>query len=313
MSDEEHDDRDEEEPVDLDGPKLIDPRTLPARVHNLKAALVSGAHCLHSFQGEGGDTLARRLGNVAHAMLLGQPFEIWDVEAKASVTRREKALAAGKPEPKRTIAPRTGDVWRDFARKHAGKVIASPKEVVVARRLCSAIQACGPAARMLTTTGLRFEDTILWTQCGRARRSTPDVRKERHDANGRSFVLEIKTTRCAAPGPFGRDAKRLGYHMQLADQCAAIEASTGRAPDQAFIVAVETSPPHVVQVYEVPPTMLEQGAALCSAALEKLQLCEATGDWSGYSRRIEELTFPLDYGAAVVELAGPEDEEVGGR
>ncbi len=265
---------DESEPYDLAATtrRLVDPRTLPARLHHLRAAGQSGAHCLHSFQGDGADTLARRLGSGVHALLFGKRVAVWDVPAKNG----------------KGIAKRDGrsEVWKAFTKAHAGAVILTIKEHANAKRIVDAIHGNAIAERLLFGPGMTYEAPIIWSECGRSRQSTPDAR-------GPSHNVELKTTRCAAPFLFGRDAERMGYHAQLADQRAAIAFDrAGRGPRESYIVAVENVPPYVVQVYEVPAMLLELGDKLRLAWLERLQMFEATDMWRGYSDRIETLEFP---------------------
>lgn len=266
--------------------RLVDPRTMPARLHHLRAAGQTGAHCLHAFQDEDGDTLARRLGSGTHGLLLGKPVALWDEPAKS-----------GKGKAKRD--PRS-EAWREFQAANVGAVILNAKEMDAARRMVDAIMACGPASRLLTAPGVIMEGTILFEQCGRRRQSTPDLRRN-SDAWGPSFNAEIKTGRDVSPWRFGVDAERMTYHAQLADQAAAIEAHTGKPPRESFIVAVESPRPHVVQVYEVERKDLDRGAQLCAAWLERLQLYEATNQWGGYSPGVLPLEFPIRGGYAIAD------------
>jgi hypothetical protein len=261
----------DEIPPDLKAPrrKLVDPRTLPARFHHLRAAGLCGAHCLQAFQGDSPDTLAKRLGSGAHAVTFDKRVAVWNRPAKKN---------SKKP------APRSGNAWKDFQRENAGAVILTIKEHDHARRIRDAIRGHAIAERLLFGP-MVHERSIIWSECGRARQSTPDAR-------GVSHNVELKTTRCAAPLVFARDAERLAYHAQLADQRAAIAYERqGRAPRESYIVAVESAPPHVVQVYEVPESLLERGDQLRLAWLERLQIYEATNLWRGYSERIETLEF----------------------
>lgn len=265
------------EPADLGERRAIDPRTLPARYHNLKAAGTSGAHALHSFQGQGPDSLARRLGSGSHALLLGKPCVLWDQPAKS-----------GKGKAKRD--PRS-EAWKEFTAAHVGAVILNSKEMDAARRIVDAIRANPIAERLLFTGDVIMERPIIWAQNGRARQSTPDARRADGEHN-----TEIKTTRSAHPLWFLRDAAKFAYHGQLADQAAAIKYETGKAPRHSYIVAVESSPPHIVQVFEAVPATLDRGAQLCEIWLDKLQLFEATQQWGGYSDRIEpwEIVDPVE-------------------
>ena len=263
----------EAEPYDLNATtrRLIDPRTLPARFHHLRAAGECGAKVLHAFQGDGAETLAKRLGSGTHALLFDRPLAVWRQPAKKN--------------PKK-IAPRSGDVWKKFQIKHAGAVILTVSEHAHAQRMCDAIRGNAKAEPLLFGPGMTYEQSIIWSECGRSRQSTPDAR-------GPSHNVELKTTRCAAPLPFGRDAEKMAYHAQLADQRAAIAYERqGRGPRESYIVAVENVPPYVVQVYEVPETLLEAGDKVRLAWLERLQVYEATDLWRGYSDRIETLEFP---------------------
>jgi hypothetical protein len=295
-------------PTDITERRLVDPRTLPARIHNLKAAGLSGAHALLSFQGDSPDSLARRLGSGTHAMLTGKPWVPWDQPSKASLKRRAdvmKEVRAGsnKPLPALSTAPRSGDDWKKFCVANQGKVILTESEVAKARRMVDAIML-NPKSNALMTGDVIMERSIIWAQNGRARQTTPDVRS----ANG-EYNAEIKTARSVHPLWFKRDAEKFGYHAQLADQSAAIKHETGSAPRHSFIIAVESGPPWIVQVYEALPSTLDKGAQLCEIWLDKLQIYEATGQWSGYSDRIEpwEIIDPLE--AAIADPDWMTDKE----
>jgi len=277
---------DDEPPPDLDARRLVDPRTLPARIHHLKAAGVSGAHCLLAFQGDTRDTLARRLGSGTHAMLTGKPWVLWDQPSKASLDRRAKVMkeiraGASKPLPPITVAPRSGGDWFKFVAANQGKVIMIESEVAKARSMVDAIMRHPIASRLLTGDVI-FERSIIWAQNGRARQSTPDARHA-----GGEYNAEIKTCRSAHPIWFKRDAERYCYHAQVADQRAAIAYETGAPPRTSYIVAVESVPPYLVQVFEVVPATLDRGAQLVEIWLDKLQIYEATNLWGGYTDRIE--------------------------
>lgn len=258
---------DEPTPDELESPrrKLVDPRTLPVRFHHLRAAGAAGAHALLAFQGDSPDTLAKRLGSGVHALLFGTPVAVWRQPAKKNPAK---------------IAPRSGDAWKSFQTEHAGKVMLSIAELAQAQLIVDAIRNHAIAARLLFSPGIIHERSIIWSQCGRARQSTPDAR-------GPDHLVELKTTRCAAPFRFLRDAERMAYHAQLADQRAAMAAENGRPPREVYIVAVENVRPHIVQVYSIPPSTIEAGEKLCSIWFDKLQVYEATDMWGGYSPSIE--------------------------
>lgn len=280
---------DEPTPDDLEAPrrKVVDPRTLPARFHHLRAAGQSGAHCLHAFQVESDDSLAKRIGSGVHALLFGKPFAVWDVPAK-------NGRGIAKRDPR-------SEAWKAFQKAHAGMPILTVAEHAHAQRIRDAVRGHAVAERLLFGPGMVHEQQIIWSELGRQRRSTPDAR-------GASHLVEFKTTRCAAPWPFQRDTLKMAYHAQLADQRAAIAYErAGRAPREVYIVAVENVPPYVVQVYELTANTLELGDKLRLLWLERLQIYEATNLWGGYSPGIEPLEI-IDTTAPIADPSWASDD-----
>lgn len=292
----------EPEPYDLSMPgarRMVDPRTLAARFHHLKAAGQSGAHALLAFQGDSGDTLARRIGSGAHALLFRKPVAVWDQPSEASLKR----VAKGKPAGKESKAPRSGAAWKLFVEANPGAIILTGKERDQASRIVDAIHGNGFAERLLFGPGMIHERSIIWSQLGRARQSTPDAR-------GREHLVELKTTRCAAPRKFLWDAEKLCYHAQLADQRAAIAYETGKAPRETYIVAVENVAPYCVTVIELLPSAIERGEKLCQMWLDRLQVYEAARQWGGYTNRIEQWEM-VDHDDPVADPSWAEPEPAG--
>lgn len=260
--------------------KLVDPRTKPVRFGNLRAMAQSALHAWQSFQDERDETLAKRIGSGAHGILL---------LGENSIAVFDKPAKKGKGK-----APRNGEQWDQFQKENAGKVILIPKEYERAMRIADAIRSNPHAEMLLLSPGVFHEQTILWEESGRERRSTPDARL--------SWVTELKTTRCAAPRQFRKDIRWRAYHAQVADQAAAIEYETGRAPSDAFIVAVETVHPFAVQVYRLTVGDLALGHRLRRSWLDAFIRAERrAGDlamdrnaWVGYSDGIIDADLPED-------------------
>lgn len=245
-----------------DDSKRVDPRTQPVRFHHLKAMGRSAAHCFESFQADGEITLARRLGSGAHALAFGQRVSVWD---------RPSKTGKGK-------APRNGAEWEKFKADNEGVVILNRKEYDRALRIATALRNHAHASSLLFRPTARHEQTILWSQGGRDRRSTPDC----WCPDG-LYVNELKTTRCASPDLFKFDVKRMAYHAQLADQMDAIEFETGRRPKEAFITAVETTAPYVVQTFRLTDADLQQGARIVRLWFESFRVAEQANAWGGYT------------------------------
>lgn len=267
--------------------KLIDPRTVPLRFHHLKAIGSCPAKCFESFQTDGEDTLAKRLGSGTHATLLGQPTAVFDMPAKKGKGR----------------APRNGEQWEEFKAKHSGSTILSRKEQDEAIRMVTAIRNNPEAAKWLTAPGVVYEQTIRWSQSGRARQSTPDIRCPVR-------VTEVKTTRSAAPHQFRWDVKRFCYHAQLVDQRNAVFAQTGVMPSELCIIAVEKTRPYVVQTYRLTPRDIELGEQILGSWFEAYRVAEDSNSWDGYAYGTLDLEVPddSDDGDIVFGADEPDDD-----
>jgi PDDEXK-like domain of unknown function (DUF3799) len=244
--------------------RMVDPRTQPARFHNLKAMGQSALHCLQSFQYEDDrNSLAIRIGSGTHALLFDQPI----VQFSGKVRR--------------------GKDWDTFKAANSNKTILNAKEHAKATAIANAIKSHPTAARLIYSPDVVFEQSIEWDQGGRKRRSTPDARGTYH-------LVELKTTRCAEPGRFSRDAMFRAYHAQIADYACAIEAKVGIKPRDCFLIAVESVPPYAVTVMRLTERALEMGERLCRAWMERLRACEDSQAWPAYCETITDFDVPED-------------------
>jgi hypothetical protein len=193
-----------------------------------------------------------RMGQAGHAMLFGTPSVV---------------VFPGKV--------RNGKAWDQYQADNAGKVIVNQREYAKAKEMVAAIHASTLAMQVLFCDGIMHEKTLLWEQQGRSRRSTPD-------AHTKSHVAELKFMVEVDPKRFNYRAAQLGHHAQIADQCEAMAATYGFAPKAAYVVAVESGPPHVVQVYRLTQMALDMGRRANRSWLERFLSCEASGHFPGY-------------------------------
>lgn len=180
---------------------------------------------------------------------------------------------------------RAGKEWEAFAGAHHDAYILSDKDYARADAMATAVLLDPLAASWLNWGS--HEVKIDWETCGRACQSTLDVL-------GHDFVCDLKTTRSSDPNRFQWDARRMGYAAQLAFYCDAASFKTGRTFERAYIIAVESEPPHVVTPFEITPRLLEQGRQQCRAWLERLLSCEASNEWPGYAQHVVQLDIQED-------------------
>lgn len=296
---------DESDPSDSPAPLATDTRSIPQRYSALKLMSQSPAHCRHALlRGGGEQTLARRLGSGTHALLLGGTVKVSSGLASEHVTAGVKAINAGVEVRVYDGPVRRGAKWDAFAKDNDGHIILTSREHDQAQRIAEderngvclvsaeqyerahmmadSIRSNEVAARVLLAPEVIREERIDWTWSGRAWRSTPDAR-------GFRFVGELKTTRCADPEVFWRDALRMGYHVQAACYVRAIHAHTGVRPREHFLFAVESVPPYVVTPFEFTQRSLDHGDRLACEWHERFLECEASGNWPGYVTGLAEL------------------------
>lgn len=213
----------------------------------------------HFKQGFGDDSSGFALGTAAHMATL-EP-ERFAAECVVYPGRRQ------------------GKAWEAFELEQldAGKSIITQKEYDTAIAIRDAVRNHAPAMAHLRD-GLA-EQTIQWDFAGGFKC------KGRADYIGASIV-DLKSTKDASPRAFAAACARYGYFGQAAWYSDGLYRATGvRKP--FVIVAVESSPPHIVQVYRIAGAALEHGRNQYIELLARLDYCQRENFWGGYSQEAE--------------------------
>ncbi len=235
--------------------------TLPVRFSHLRAFGKSPAHGKYARSGgEDDPTYAMEKGTAVHAIIFG--------------TRKVVGWEEGRP--------RRGKDFEDFALRNPDAEILTRKDYDAACYIAEAV-ARHPKASVLLQAKGSAEKTLLFRRLGRDCRATPDFRTT-------TYNVELKTTADASPRQFWFHARRMHYHAQMAWQACAIESLGLPVPENQYVVAVESRPPYVVQVYEFGPRKLREGAKLCHLWFERLCASEDADAYPGYS----EMVLPLE-------------------
>lgn len=248
----------------LDARPIIDPRTVRVRFSRLRCMAASALHYWQAVQDDRPDTIAMRFGRGVHALVLGTPVIRW------------------------TGKTRQGKAWEAFKARHADKEILNTKEWDRAHGIFEAIRRHPIANDAIFGNDAILEETIDWSFGGRACTSRPDSR------TGVERLVDLKTTRCAEPTKFERDAMWRGYPAQFSFYGHAIRDRFGAFPRESLCVAVEPVKPFAITVLELTPNALNQGEKMWRLWWEKLMVCEASNAWPAYTDSIVKLDVPTD-------------------
>jgi len=105
-------------------------------------------------------------------------------------------------------------------------------------------------------------------------------------------ICDVKTTSAGADyNTFSRQAASLNYHVSAAWYCH-LAGLNGLPPCRFYWIAVETSAPFAVAVYEIHPDALDLGVGLMNDALGLIAQCEDDGVWPGYAPEVQCLNLP---------------------
>lgn len=120
-------------------------------------------------------------------------------------------------------------------------------------------------------------------------------------------ILDLKSTISAHPDAFARSVVSYGYHAQEAFYSDGWRAC-GQKIDGFVFLAWEKKSPFAKAVYELPPSIVEEGRAIARKALRTYSECRAANRWPGYSDGVTELSFKA-WNYRLTEAPNALDEE----
>ena len=107
------------------------------------------------------------------------------------------------------------------------------------------------------------------------------------ESDNEAIICDVKTTSAGADyGTFSRQAASLNYHVSAA-WYSHLAGLNGLPPCRFYWIAVETSAPFAVAVYEIHPDALDLGVGLMNDALGLIAQCEDEGVWPGYAPEVQ--------------------------
>lgn len=247
----------------------------PVRWSHLRHIGKSPAHYRHNLLTPFQPTPAMVMGSLVHELVLGggrDKFAAYEGERRA------------------------GKEWEAFKAANADATIVKASEWEEASNIADAVRA-HPAAVDALINGQR-ETPLSWTIAGRECHGTPDVLG--------LHLADLKVTNDASPDRFQWHARKMGWLGQLAWYYEAARQTQPILPNRVSIVAVESSAPYVVTVFDLTDEALLLGEKTWRLYFERLRACEETDYWPGYVEGVARLGVPESEDELILEIDGEE-------
>ncbi len=134
-------------------------------------------------------------------------------------------------------------------------------------------------------SGGEAEVSYFWThKLGFSCKARPDYRKG-------NILIDLKTTIDASPEAFAKAIANFGYHRQGDWYMHGVAANKVEA-EHFIIIAQEKKPPYEVGIYRLQEEDLYLAHIEDDLLCQKYEECSSTGNWSGYSHNIENISLP---------------------
>jgi len=186
-------------------------------------------------------------------------------------------------------ADRRGNKWSDLAEmcKIDRKTLLTADEYDRVLALRDAVHADAWINSIITGGKPMIEPSGYFIDevTGELCRVRPDLYRE-----DLSVIVDLKSALSAHPDAFARAVVNYGYHAQEAFYSDGWN-QIGK-PVEAFVfIAWEKKSPYAHAVYELPPSIVEEGRAIMRKALDRYHECNKANLWPGYAEGVQELSF----------------------
>lgn len=232
----------------------------------------SPAHLRAQMEAPSEPTDAQVIGTATHVAVL-EPDSFDGLYARGPEAKRN--TNAGKAE------------WAAVEAKHPEKMILKPDDFDLCLALRDAVHRHA-IARALIEEAADRELSVVWGDP-----ETGVLCKARLDGLARSIgaIVDLKTTKDAAPREYMKSVHNFGYHRQAAFYLDAARVHGMELTDFVQVV-VEKSAPYGVAVYRIEEAAIEAGRRQLRRLLDIYAECLSSGQWPCYGDEIQSITLP---------------------
>lgn len=217
------------------------------------------------------------LGSAVHSKLLGTGYSIVPVPAEYLASNGALSTKAAKEFVEEVRA--------------YGAIPVKPDIAAEVDAIAEAVLAHPTARALLEQPGIR-EASVFSTdpETGVNVRARFDLLPDM--VNGRRVGVDLKSGRNASPDGFTKAIADYGYDVQDVWYSDALLWAEGGDETAMVFVVVETEPPYLTAVHQLPTQWLEMGREKARRARRIYAECMESGEWPGYGNKVHLLSPP---------------------
>lgn len=242
------------------------------------------------------DTTAFRFGRAAHAVLVqGVPLGDDGIavlpDEKTTVTIINPDPCPEDEDPEEWYAPKKAKMTKTAASKtargwaahHGHHTFVTQDEAALLEDMRAALLEHPKAAELLNAPG-RAEVSVITNHpvTGIRVKARPDYWLDEPGEDGRTIIVDYKTTDDASPAGFARSARMYGYDQAAAWYRMVLDLADAGTEARMIFIAQEKTPPYLVAVYELTEEDLDAAAEKNEIAIGRYEAGLRFDLWPGY-------------------------------
>ena len=174
------------------------------------------------------------------------------------------------------------EMWAAFCAQNEGKTVITQDNADTMREMEEALERCTLANELMRGEG-QTEVPFFWTDPETEEKCKIKLDRIIKGLDGRYYIIDYKTAKCAETNRFNAEVFRLGYHLQAGMYSEGVMTALNLDYRPTFLFVVqEKEPPYSLNVIEVSEDVMKVGVAKFHELLQKYHDCKMVDIWPGY-------------------------------
>jgi exodeoxyribonuclease VIII len=263
----------------------------------LKQIRKSPAHARAAQLSPSKETPAQRLGTMIHLAIL-QPDKF-----KATTVPPLMDPETGKPMYRRSKDQKAKHA--QYEEEHKGKTIIDNADWHFCMRMHKAVWDVPEYAKLLSTPGAN-EVVVIWVDPATGLKCKCRVDRLTTLADGRTAIIDLKTTKDAGDWSFGKDCHTYGYHISAAHYVDGVNIAVPSDAERIhLILAAEKVAPFGSRLLRLDQVSIEQGRNDLEKWMRTWADCVEANYYPNYDPAITEIRIP-SYAIKIEDWEAPE-------